>query len=284
MEKTKSIVDSLIETDQNWHELQNYILNIEAYCKENKDPGGAIGQCKVLMEAIFKTIIKECGEKGMDSKRRFNLLQNTFDQASNVLKLEESHKNVIKPFCKFINETRNKLDGNAHSKDIKTLNKNKTAMSDAETHFWIALTDNIASYILDCYKKLMTYNENEVLNDWLDESGGKPTGDKSNSWILFKNEPEKYSLFAELKNSQEYAKTTRIVEKFEEGKYQFSDIEIKVLRKIYVSNSQVHGPVQHYPTWHKNHLIKEFFKQHILKNKDLFTKDELNEFLKLFKT
>ena len=276
MEKTKRIVDSLIEIDPNWKEVQGYISNIEKY--DNKDPGSAIGQCKGLMEAIFKTITKT---------NKHNYLINTFEEASKVLKLEESYENVITPFCIFINKTRNKLDKNAHPKDIATLSKNKKAMSDAETYFWIALTDNVASYILDCYKKLTTYNKNKKLNDWFDESGGKPnldeSGDKSNSWMLFKNEPDKYSLFAELQNSSNFSYTSQIVEKFRAGEYQFSDIEIKVLRKIYVSNHQIYYLVQNYLHKYDNLLIKEFFEL-ISKKQDLFTKDEFNEFFERFKT
>ena len=266
MEKTKRIINILIKRDENWDELQVFISNIEKYA--NTDPGSAIGGCKSLIEAIFKTITKK-----KNSDNRNISLADRFNQVSKVLQLEESYKNVIRPFCISINEIRNKHDRNAHAQDIKTLSEAKQVMSDAETHFWIALTDDIASYILDYYEKLMTYKKNEELNDWLEPNG----------WKLFKNEPDKYSLFAELKNSPNFEETTQIIEKFGKGKYQFSDIEIKVLRKIYVSNSQVYRPVQDYPNMYGNRRIKEFFEEAILERRDLFTEDELNEFLKLLK-
>ncbi len=288
MKKTSAF----IQQDSKWQALEAYILRIESYT--DTSPGLVIENCKSLIESIFKTIIVEVENKSAEELKDDDIGKLNKDVRV-ILHLEErGYSQIIGSFSSAIAQFRNSLGETSHGKDIYTLEENRTALFEDEINFLLATTDNIAFFLLSYYKNLypsfaekkkeLEYEDNPEFNEWFDENEPAVNVrdvELSPSRVLFDNDEEAYksylleygerdNLIEELRISPNFASTHQTINKL--SQYQdFSKPQIQRIREAFVENNQVY--------WIATDTdVKNFCQPIILKNAELFTEDELNQF------
>ncbi|HAW58015.1 MAG TPA: hypothetical protein DCX03_03195 [Bacteroidales bacterium] len=282
-----------IQQDSKWQALEAYILRIESY--SDTSPGLVIENCKSLIESIFKTIIVEVERKTADDLKDDDI-GNLNKQVRKILQLEErGYAQIIGSFSSAIAQFRNSLGETSHGKDIYTLEDNRSALFEDEINFLLATTDNIAFFLLSYYKNLypafaeklkkLVYEDNAEFNDWFDENEPAVSVrdvELSPSRVLFDNDEEAYkaylldyqekdSLIEELRISPNFASTHQIIAKLSAGQ-NFSDPQIKRIWEAFMQNNQVHWIAT-------DHDVESFCKPIIFDNRELFTDDEISQFV-----
>jgi len=288
--------NDFIQQNSKWQVLEPYILRIESYVTDN--PGLVIENCKSLIESIFKTIIVEVENKTADELKNDDI-GNLNKQVRTILQLDErGYSKIIGSFSSAIAQFRNSYGEISHGKDIYTLEENRNALFEDEVNFLLATTDNIAYFLLSYYRNLypslaekmkkMEYTDNAEFNEWFDETVPVviiKDVELSPSQILFEHDIEAYksylleyqevdSLIEELRISPNFAFTHQIINKFSQHQ-EFSRYQVHKIWEAFIQNNQVH--------WIANDSdVKEFFYPIILENQDLFSKNELDNFLSYF--